>query len=543
MAAAALLPLALTGLACTAGPPGRAADMADTRPAAVGWARLADQVPTPDLRWTTCRKTDQCATARLPLNYHQPRGATIKIALLRVRAAGPRRRLGTIFVNPGGPGGSARDLAAQARLFLPASILDRFDIVGVDPRGVGGSTPLQCFSTRAAEHRTLAPFVAAQFPDTAARQRTWIAAARMLGRACSTTGRRIAAHMSTTDDALDMDVLRRAVGDRALTFVGESYGTYLGEVYANMFPGRVRAIVLDGVVSPRAWAGTPATARVPLWHRLGADAASDRVLRELLSVCRQAGHARCSFASPDTAARFARLAARLRSRPLRLTVPGRAPTTFGYATLIDDTGQWLRQPAGYRGLFAELTDLARLTAPGGAGSGRPAVVAGLLRLHRELLPPAGYDTIFQASAGVLCTDGPSAARAASWPAAAAAANRQDPYFGGAGAWVTVPCARDTWTARDPDVYRGPFDHRTASPLLVIGATWDPVTSYASAVQVARQMPGSRLVASDSWGHTALLTSPCVDNTTWAYLLHPRARAPRVTRCRGTVQPFPAPSAR
>ncbi|HEY2305272.1 MAG TPA: hypothetical protein VGI05_05260 [Streptosporangiaceae bacterium] len=172
------------------------------------YARLADQVPTPVLQWTTCQKTDQCATAELPLNYQDPRGATIKVALLQVPALDPRHRLGTIFVNPGGPGDSARAWAALLPQGLPKVILDRFDIVGVDPHGVGGSTPIRCFTTKAAEFRTLAPFTATPFPGTPAQQRSWIGAAQALGQACSTTARSIASAMSTTDDALDMDVLR-----------------------------------------------------------------------------------------------------------------------------------------------------------------------------------------------------------------------------------------------------------------------------------------------------------------------------------------------
>ena len=242
----------------------------------------------PVLRWRTCRKTDQCATARLPLDYHHPGGAKITLALLRIRAADPRRRLGTIFVNPGGPGDSARAFAALLPQAVPRVILDRFDIVGVDPRGVGGSTPLRCFATRAAQARALAPFSPGSFPVTAAQQRSWIGAARALGRACSTTGRPIASAMSTTDDALDMDVLRRAVGDRKLTYFGESYGSYLGLVYANMFPGRVRALVIDGIIDPPELVGTPATASVPVFDRLGSAAASDRALRELLELCQRA---------------------------------------------------------------------------------------------------------------------------------------------------------------------------------------------------------------------------------------------------------------
>jgi pimeloyl-ACP methyl ester carboxylesterase len=539
---AALASLALTGLASTSGPADAAplaghTGTAGAGHASPGWARLVDRVPTPDLRWTTCRKAAQCATAELPLNYHDPHGPKIKVALLRIRAKDPRHRLGSIFVNPGGPGGSARDLAAQVPRVVPKAILDRFDIIGADPRGVGGSTPVRCFATKAKQARTLAPFTATPFPGTPAQQRSWIGAAEALGRACSTTGRPVASAMDTTNVALDMDVLRRAVGDRKLTYLGESYGSYLGLVYANMFPGRVRAIAIDGIVDPQAWVGTPATADVPLFDRMGAAAASYRALHELLELCQRAGRPRCSFATANTPARFARLAARLRARPLRLAAPGIKATTFTYPNLIADTGQWLRRPAGYRDLFAELTDLARLIAPGGGGAGRAAVVRALLRLHHAVQPPPGYDTVLVAGSGVLCTDGLSAANAASWPAAAAAAGRRTRYFGAAGAWPTIQCARNTWTAQDQDVYRGPFNRRTDAPVLVVGDKWDPVTSYGSAVKVAHMLPNSRLVASDSWGHTALLTSACVDNAVFGYLIRPLAPAPKITHCRGNIQPF------
>jgi pimeloyl-ACP methyl ester carboxylesterase len=334
-----------------------------------------------------------------------------------------------------------------------------------------------------------------------------------------------------------MDVLRRAVGDRKLTFLAQSYGTYLGEVYANMFPDRVRAIVLDGIVDPQALAGTPATADVPLFDRIGTATASYRALHELLVLCQQAGSSRCSFADANTPGRFDHLAALLRARPQHLAAPGITATTFTYADLIGDTESWLHMPDGYQGLFPELTDLARLTAPGGPGNGRAAVVRALLSLHLAVQSGSSPGNHLEAQSGIMCADALQGDSASSWPAAAAAADRKARYFGAYYAWLTVQCARNTWTAHDADVYRGPFDRRTSAPVLVIGNRWDPVTSYDSAVKVARMLPSSRLVSSDSWGHTALLTSACVDNTVWGYLLHPLARAPKVTYCRGDVQPF------
>jgi pimeloyl-ACP methyl ester carboxylesterase len=546
-ATAALSSLALSGLACTSGGPGGTDAITARTVTAVATAdragpaaqeRLVDRVPAPVLHWTACRPGDQCATARLPLDYADPHGATIDVALLRVPAKDPGRRLGTLFVNPGGPGDPATDFAAEVPQGLPATILDRFDIVGVDPRGVGGSTQVRCFATKAEQAGAEAPLKPLLFPVTPAQGRSWVAAARALGRACSTTARAVASAMSTTEDARDLDVLRRAVGDRRLTFYGESYGSYLGLVYANMFPGRVRALVIDGIVDPQGLVGTPATASMPVLDRIGSAAASYRALRELLRRCQQAGLARCSFASADTPARFDALASRLRARPLRLAAPGIPAITYTYANLIADTESWLHDPDGYQGLFAGLTGLAQLTAPGGTGPGHADLVRRFLLGRPAAPPPApGYDNHLEASSATLCTDSGNAADAAAWPAAAAAADRRTPYFGAQYAWITVQCARDTWTAQDPSAYRGPFNHRTAAPVLVIGNPWDPATSYDSAVKVARRLPGSRLVSSDSWGHTALGTSACVDNTAFGYVLNPTAPAPKITHCRGDIQPF------
>src|SRR5690349_18014496 len=209
-ATAALVSLALAGLACTAAPPpaATAATAAAATPAgpdrtAPAQARLVDRVPAPVLHWRTCRKTAQCATARLPLDYRDPHGATVRLALLRIPARDPRHRLGTMFVNPGGPGDSARDFAFSATVppAVPRKILNRFDIVGIDPRGVGGSTPIRCFATTAERTRVEGPLTASPFPVTAAAQRTWIGAARALGRACSAAARPVASAMSTTEDA------------------------------------------------------------------------------------------------------------------------------------------------------------------------------------------------------------------------------------------------------------------------------------------------------------------------------------------------------
>src|SRR3954471_8453887 len=186
--------------------------------------RSVDRVKTPTLRWYKCYTWAQCATVRLPLDYDRPNGATTEVAVLRVKARKPKQRIGSLFVNPGGPGGSATTLALVSPLVLSDAVLDRFDVVGVDPRGVGFSDNVTCFASTRAQTVALRPMMGMLFPMGAKEEKRYVAAATKLGKACSTTGRPLAGSMSTAETARDMEVLRRAVGDRKLTYLGFSYG-------------------------------------------------------------------------------------------------------------------------------------------------------------------------------------------------------------------------------------------------------------------------------------------------------------------------------
>jgi pimeloyl-ACP methyl ester carboxylesterase len=191
----------------------------------------------------------QCATAVVPLDYDRPKGRQITVALARLPASDPGRRIGSLFLNPGGPGGSGVDMVLQGGPFLFSDeVRARFDLVGFDPRGIMRSTPLRCYETLdEALADWLTPF---PFPVTREEERIWVRSDRAVARACAERGGPILDHMSTANVARDMDLLRRAVGDAKLSYVGYSYGSYLGATYANLFPGKVRALVVDGVLDP-----------------------------------------------------------------------------------------------------------------------------------------------------------------------------------------------------------------------------------------------------------------------------------------------------
>src|SRR5436190_12914149 len=181
-----------------------------TQPPASGPPAAAEvRAPVPKLAWRACHHGFQCATARVPLDYRHPHGRTITLALIRLRATGPGRRIGSLFVNPGGPGGSGvQEVLTDTRLFAP-SVRARFDIVGMDPRGVGGSAPVRCFASSAPQQRFR---VIERAPAGRAQYRRHVRLARILAARCAARNGALLDHLSTANVARDMDLVRQAVG-------------------------------------------------------------------------------------------------------------------------------------------------------------------------------------------------------------------------------------------------------------------------------------------------------------------------------------------
>jgi pimeloyl-ACP methyl ester carboxylesterase len=514
-------------------------------------AKRVDSVPTPKLNWYKCYDYAQCATVKLPMDYDQPRGAKTEVALLRVKASDQKHRIGSLFVNPGGPGGSATQFALESVDLLDESVTSRFDIVGIDPRGTNFSDNVTCFANPAAQAPVLDALTGIAFPYTKKQEASVVAASRTLGKACSTTGKPLSASMSTAEVARDMDVLRRAVGDAKLSYLGFSYGTYLGQVYANLFPDRTRAIAIDGVIDPIAWAGTPATAKQPSSDRTHSADGATKALHEILLRCDRAGGELCAFAPGNPVTNFDLVANRLKAHPLVFEDPWEGVSvTFSYADMIGTTLDDLYYTDGSDEIAAMMADLIILTEPPAANAGAKKIAARKLAAKdfaariaaKEKTAAAGkrlgfpYDNAIEAFTSVLCTDGLNPTDAAAWPAAAAAADKRAKYFGRLWTWSSSPCAANTWTAHDEDAYRGAFTHKTISPVLVVGNYWDPATNYAGAAKVAGLLPNSGLLSSNSWGHTAYGTSECVNNAVNSFLLKVNLPA-RGTVCVGESQPF------
>jgi pimeloyl-ACP methyl ester carboxylesterase len=208
-------------------------------------AQALSRFYTQELSWSAC-DGGQCAELTVPLDYSAPDDASISIAVLRVPATSQRQRIGSLVVNPGGPGGSGVDYAAAADFIVGAPVRQRYDIVGFDPRGVARSEPIDCLSDAELD----AWLGSDPSPDDAAEREAFVAASKAFAESCEKTAGPILRHVSTRDAAADMDILRAALGERTLTYLGKSYGTYLGAVYAGMFPDRVGRFVLDGAIAP-----------------------------------------------------------------------------------------------------------------------------------------------------------------------------------------------------------------------------------------------------------------------------------------------------
>ncbi len=532
---------------------------AEPTPAPTRGDRAEVHAPVPAVDWGVehCpggeapRRVD-CARVRVPLDYDDPTGATIRLFLARHRAKASAAKIGTLFTNPGGPGGSAAEFAAFASGLFPQGVQDRFDIVGIDPRGIWRSTPSRCTSTDDPP-----PFPRVAYPLTRTQADRWIAFDSFLRDACAEHGNAVLDHMSTADTARDMDLVRQALGEDRLSYYGISYGSYLGTTYAAMFPDRIRALVVDGVLDPVAWATGRRDGqwrRDPFSGRLHSQTGAFESLRDAFAQCDAAGKQRCRLAG-HAAGTWRRLLRRLEHGPVRVKGFGRIHyqdlVAFGLNSLYDRQSipfyfdfleelaeAMLGEHREARGLVGARADLRRsiraqlLPGPYGAagaedsdwGDSRKGVAT---RTHGRFVYPPWFE-------GVACSDTLNPRKETRWIGAARRAERSGRYFGRIWTWASGVCA--SWPRDDADAYRGPFEGETSAQLLVIGNTHDPATAYSGAVVVTDLFP-SRLLTLNDFGHAAFAASDCIGSRVQRYLLHVRVPAPGVV-CRAEERLFP-----
>ncbi|TXS17413.1 MULTISPECIES: alpha/beta hydrolase [unclassified Streptomyces] len=479
-------------------------------------------VPAPHLDWRPCIPGSpfDCATTKVPLDHADPGGRSIDLAVVRRKATGPGQRVGTLFFNPGGPGGPGTVQMPQNYSFFPREVRERFDIISWDPRGIGNSTAVNCF-TSPEEAADWNASKAVGFPVGEKEQKDFTAAYADLARRCEKKDPELLRHVSTADTARDLDQLRRSVGEPQLNYYGISYGTILGATYANLFPGKVRTMTLDSNIGPQAWTNHASDdARLTTFLRVGSDRSAAATLDEFLDLCGSTTTARCSFSAGTPKAtrdKFDRLTQRLRKEPV---------DTWTYARTVADTVNSLYLVSGWAGLAGRLQELWQGRAP------EPAAFPPA----PPVPDPNPYVGEEQAAA-VLCGDSPNPRDAGVYPSLEEASAARAGDAGRFWTWSTAGCT--AWPT-SPDRYTGPWDRRTANPVLVVGTTYDPSTAYPNSRAMVEELADARLLTNEGYGHTALLNpSGCVQEHESRYFVD-GVLPPAGTTCRQDTPPFTAP---
>ncbi|MFF3216226.1 alpha/beta hydrolase [Streptomyces sp. NPDC002886] len=499
MAAAGLL---LSG--CTSGgsgTPRAAASSGGASPAASAAPTAVSAALRPyydqKLSWRECGVPGfDCTTMKVPLDYENPGGGDIDIAVSRRKATDPSKRLGSLVVNPGGPGGSGIGyLQAYAGIGYPAPVRAAYDMVSFDPRGVDRSSPVECLDGPAMDKYTQVD----QTPDTPAERDLLVAAFKEFAAACQTHSQRVLPHVSTVDAARDMDVLRAALGDEKLNYVGASYGTFLGAMYADLFPGRAGRLVLDGAMDP----SRPAV-------ELNRDQTEgfETAFRAFSADCAKQTDCPLGQGSPEQIGeRLKEFFRKVDAQPITTTDRSRATlgeslATTGVIAALYDENAW---PQLREALASAIKD--------GDGDG----LLALADSYYERGADGKYANLMSANAAVNCLDQPPAfADPAAVGKALPSFEKASPVFGAGLAWASLNCTY--WPTKATGKAEA-LHAKGAPPIMVVGTTRDPATPYKWAEALASQLDSGVLLTYDGDGHTAYgRGSACIDSAINSYLL-------------------------
>ena len=432
--------------------------------------------PNSKLDWAGCDvgKNTECAILQVPLNWNEPRGPKIGLALVRVLATGDR--IGSLIGNPGGPGGSGLEFLGTDP--FSERLKQRFDTVSWDPRGVGKSDPVTC-NESVPDLLALDPD-----PDNAGEQAALDQAAAAVSDDCATSDLQLIEHISTVDVAKDLEAIRVALGGELLNYIGFSYGTQIGQAYAEMYPKKIRSMVLDGVVDPSLGFTE---------FLLDQTAAFDASFVENVQRCAAAWAESCGVS--DLGSAYDKVHAMVEAKPL-----GSGKTALGPGELATAAIMTSYYEDGWQ-------DLGPALAAGLKGDG-----SALRGLADEYYDFGG----FTAYAGVVCTDTPPPASPEAYKTFADAARKISPRFGGSVANELLPCA--TWPV-EASTQAAAVRAVGAPPILVVGNTRDPATPYDNAVTVSESLESGVLVTAEISGHTAYGTNQCVTKIVDDYLIN------------------------
>jgi pimeloyl-ACP methyl ester carboxylesterase len=452
---------------------------------------------TQPVDWKPCADSSgqECATIKVPVDYAHPAGDRFGLALRKVPATDPSKRIGSLLVNPGGPGGSGVQFAQTASGSFSPELRAAYDIVGFDPRGIGASDAVDCLSNANMDEL----FNLDPTPNTAAERATLHATADSITQQCAARGGQRARHMSTTEVARDMDIMRVLLGDQKLNFYGGSYGTFLGALYADMFPKQVGRMVLDSAVSPNQTDAEEMTYDIQGFESsIGA----------FIDWC--VARSDCALGRDKAAARQ-RLVAfldKVDANGLATSNPGLPRVGEGWVTF-----------AIFMCLYSEqLWEPLNQSLTEAMTTGKADLFVRIASLFTERGPSGVYDkgSYLQALSPVRCAD---------WP-------RTPPTPARLAAEAKAQAAHPLWARMTGDLYDNcrtwPGTGRTpkettlgvgAAPILVIGNERDPATPIGGTKQLAKDLASGVLLTSNHNGHgTYYAGNSCVDSAVDGYLL-------------------------
>ncbi|MFI7614213.1 alpha/beta hydrolase [Nonomuraea terrae] len=474
-------------------------------PSVTGWG------PCPERDGQPVPEEVECATLRVPLDYREPMGHQIKIAINRVRAKVSRdaNHLGTLLINPGGPGASGRDLTRFVAASLPADVRARYDIVGFDPRGVGASEPsLRCVDP-ATYYRPPRPDAV---PRGQADERVLLGRAEAYAGRCGNLWSWLLPHLTTANSARDMDRIRAALGEEQISYLGYSYGTYLGAVYATLFPQRVKRLVMDSSVDPGA-----------VWYasNLRQNVSFERRHRQFLAwVARHHSAYKLGRTAEQTSFAFYAMRERLGARPAGGVVgPSELDDTFSFASYTDKVWPQFAQAWSSYVRDGDVDGLVDVYTKHGSNDAKDE---------------NGYAVYL----GVQCSDAPWPRRWDKWRADMTRMHREAPFMTWPNAWYNAPCA--FWPVRGGT----PVEVKASPklpPFLILQSRHDAATPYRGALAMAKRFPRARMVLEQGGNHgVSLAGNQCVDRHLAAYL-RDGSLPPRDATC--AASPAPRPAAR
>jgi pimeloyl-ACP methyl ester carboxylesterase len=434
----------------------------------------------------------QCGHLTVPVDYSKPQGGSADLALVRFPATGDK--IGSLVINPGGPGGSGVDLAFGLVTALPAEVRQRFDLVGFDPRGVGSSTPeLRCNSdadndaARADPMVDYSPGGIAHIEDT---EKAFVQ------RCVDKMGKDFLANVGTANVVKDLDALRGALGDEKLTYLGYSYGTAIGRAYAEAYPDKVRAMILDGAVDPDQDSIQANIAQTAGFQKAFNDFAAD--------CAKDAGCALGTDPAKATAV-YRGLVDPLVAKP----VPSADGRQLGYGDAVTGTQMALYSPALWRQLRSGLSELAK---------GEGGALLDLADQYLQRDSQGHYSNANDALVAINCVDHPPVTD----PARVADEDRQirevAPFLSYGTFTGAAPLDACAFWPVPPTSAPHPVSVRGLPPVLVVSTTDDPATPYQAGVDLAGQL-GAGLLTFKGTQHTVVYQGDrCVDDAATSYLV-------------------------